>query len=405
MSKIITCPYCYNKFRNKDVEYQCENIETNVDGIKKCPEEVDRRFNDHWGIPRESRHFFKGKPFSFFSSTPKESKCDRCGKPSSRFVCPHCHNWLPTEMIAEGSEIISIVGAPNSGKTVYFFNLMRQLEKKGYLLGLTITAQDEGPDKQKKTSMIYRNMVKLMYEDHQLPPKTPVNEGEKPVPLIFKVSNKKVGQKSGKTIYIVFYDTPGEAFQDSEQISRMAHHVSNSAGVLLFVDPYNIQKLIGTIQAASDEEVVAGGLQENDNVLNSLLQKVDAKQSANKPFAIVFSKIDVVLKGLSKEGVEELQNNIDLSKNSSFFRTKKLSLSEIDQISGALEEISHEWDVGDMKERIRSKYKDENIRMFAVSSLGTQPDGDRIDDLKPYRVMDPLIWILHKMGGFDIPIE
>lgn len=404
MSKIITCPYCFKKFSNKDVEYQCENIETSVDGTRKCPEEVDQRFNDHWGIQRESRHFFKGKPFSLFSSTPRASKCDKCGKLSSRFVCPHCHNWLPTEMIAEGAEIISIVGAPNSGKTVYFFNLMRQLEKKGYLLGLTITAQDEGPDKQKKTSMIYREMVKLMYEEHQLPAKTPVNEGDKPVPLIFKVSNKKAGQKSGKTIYIVFYDTPGEAFQDSEQISRMADHVSNSAGILLFVDPYNIQKLIGTIQAASEDEVVAGGIQENDTVLNSLLQKVDAKQSENKPFAIVFSKIDVVLKGLAKEGAEELQNNIDLSKNSSFLKTKKLSLSEIDQISEALEIISQEWDVGDMKERIRAKYKDENIKMFAVSSLGSQPDGNSIVNLNPYRVMDPLAWILYKMG-FDIPVE
>lgn len=406
---IITCPYCYNKFSNRDVEYQCENIERSVDGTEKCPMEVDQKFNDHWGIPRESRHFFKGKPFGLLSlsCTPKESRCDRCGKPSSRFVCPHCHNWLPTDMIAEGSEIISIVGAPNSGKTVYFFNLMRQLEKKGYLLGLTITAQDEGPDRDKKTSMIYRDMVKRMYEDHELPDKTPVNEGEKPVPLIFKVSNKKIGKKSGNTIYIVFYDTPGEAFQDREMISRMADHVSNSAGILLFVDPYNIQKLFGTIKAASDEDVVAGGIQENDNVLNSLLQKVDARNSVNKPFAIVFSKIDVVLKGLSKEGAEELQNNIDLSKNSSFLRTKKFSLTEIDQISGALEEVSNDWDVGDMKERIREKYKEENIKMFAVSSLGNQtPPPDKYALWPtPYRVMDPLIWILHKMGGFDIPIE
>ena len=405
MSKIITCPYCYNKFVNKDVEYQCENIETTVDGTRKCEEEIDQRFNDHWGVPRMSRHFFKGKPFSLFSSTPKASKCDKCGKPSTRFVCPHCHNWLPTEMIEEGSEIISIVGAPNSGKTVYFFNLMRQLEMKGYLLGLTVTVQDEGPDKYKKTSMIYRDMVKLMYEDKLLPPKTPVNEGKKPVPLIFKLSNKKLGQKSGKTIYIVFYDTPGEAFQDSEQISRMADHVSNSAGILLFVDPYNIQKLTGTLQAASNGEVLSGGTQENDTVLNSLLQKVDVKQSENKPFAIVFSKIDAVMEGLSKEGAGVLQNNIDLKKNSSFLKNKKLSLSEIEQISGALEEISHDWDVGAMKARIREKYREENIKMFAVSSLGCQPVNGEIPNLNPYRVMDPLVWILHKMGGFDIPVE
>lgn len=403
MSKIITCPYCYNKFENDDVEYQCENIERSVDGTPKCPEEADERFNDHWGIPVESRHFFKGKPFGLFSSEPKPSKCDKCGKQSSRFVCPHCHNWLPTDMIKDGAEIISIVGAPNSGKTVYFFNLMRQLQKKASSLGISVTVQDEGPDPTKKTSVIYKGMVKKMYEDNELPPKTPVIEGERPIPLIFKVSNEKAGKKGGKSIYIVFYDTPGEAFQDREQMDRMADHVSNSAGILLFIDPYNIKKLTGTLQSASKEKIVTGSELENENVLNSLLQKVKEKESEDKPFAIVFSKIDAVLDGLSAERAGGLATILDLDRNSSFLKTKKFNLSEIDQISNALEEMSEEWDVEYIKSQVNEKYKEENIKMFAVSSLGSQPKDSRITNLNPYRVMDPLIWILYKIG-FDIPI-
>ena len=403
MSKIITCPYCYNKFENDDVEYQCENIERSVDGTPKCPEEADKRFNDHWGIPVESRHFFKGKPFGLFSSEPKPSKCDKCGKQSSRFVCPHCHNWLPTDMIKDGAENISIVGAPNSGKTVYFFNLMRQLQKKASSLGISVTVQDEGPDPTKKTSVIYKGMVKKMYEDNELPPKTPVIEGERPIPLIFKVSNEKAGKKGGKSIYIVFYDTPGEAFQDREQMDRMADHVSNSAGILLFIDPYNIKKLTGTLQSASEEEIVTGSELENENVLNSLLQKVNRKESEDKPFAIVFSKIDAVLDGLSAERAGGLATILDLDRNSSFLKTKKFNLSEIDQISNALEEMSEEWDVEYIKSQVNEKYKEENIKMFAVSSLGSQPKDSRITNLNPYRVMDPLIWILYKIG-FDIPI-
>lgn len=403
MSKIITCPYCYNKFENDDVEYQCENIERSVDGTPKCPEEADERFNDHWGIPVESRHFFKGKPFGLFSSEPKPSKCDKCGKQSSRFVCPHCHNWLPTDMIKDGAEIISIVGAPNSGKTVYFFNLMRQLQIKASSLGISVTVQDEGPDPTKKTSVIYKGMVEKMYENNELPPKTPVIEGERPIPLIFKVSNKKAGKKGGKSIYIVFYDTPGEAFQDREQMDRMADHVSNSAGILLFIDPYNIKKLTGTLQSASKEKIVTGSELENENVLNSLLQKVKEKESEDKPFAIVFSKIDAVLDGLSAERAGGLATILDLDRNSSFLKTKKFNLSEIDQISNALEEMSEEWDVEYIKSQVNEKYKEENIKMFAVSSLGSQPRDGRITNLNPYRVMDPLIWILYKIG-FDIPI-
>lgn len=401
MSKIITCPYCYNKFENDDVEYQCENIERSVDGTPKCPEEADERFNDHWGIPVESRHFFKGKPFGLFSSEPKPSKCDKCGKQSSRFVCPHCHNWLPTDMIKDGAEIISIVGAPNSGKTVYFFNLMNQLRKKSGL-NISVIAQDEGPNPAKKTSVIFDYMINLM-EGGELPPKTPVLEGERPIPLIFKVSNKKAGKKGGKSIYIVFYDTPGEAFQDKEQMKRMAEHVSNSAGILLFIDPYNIKKLTGTLQSASKEKIVTGSEHENESVLNSLLQEVKEKESEDKPFAIVFSKIDAVLDGLSAERAGGLATILDLNRNSSYMKTKKFDLSEIEQISNALEEMSEEWDLEYIKSHVNEKYKEENIRMFAVSSLGSQPKNGRITDLRPYRVMDPLIWILYKIG-FDIPI-
>jgi GTPase Era involved in 16S rRNA processing len=242
-----------------------------------------------------------------------------------------------------------------------------------------------------------------MYEYNELPPKTPVIEGERPIPLIFKVSNEKAGKKGGKSIYIVFYDTPGEAFQDREQMDRMADHVSNSAGILLFIDPYNIKKLTGTLQSASEEQIVTGSELENENVLNSLLQKVKRKESEDKPFAIVFSKIDAVLDGLSAERAGGLATILDLDRNSSFLKTKKFNLSEIDQISNALEEMSEEWDVEYIKSQVNEKYKEENIRMFAVSSLGSQPKDSRITDLRPYRVMDPLIWILYKIG-FDIPI-
>ena len=94
-----------------------------------------------------------------------------------------------------------------------------------------------------------------------------------------------------------------------------------------------------------------------------------------------------------------------MNSNSSFLRTKSFSLSEIDQISGALEAVSDEWDIGYMRAKIAEKYREENIKMFAVSSLGSQPDGDTVGKIQPYRVMDPLVWILYKMGGFDIPVE
>ena len=138
--KRILCPYCFKHFFNVDAEYQCENNEVDVNMRAFCPTSADEKFNNHWGFPVESRHFFKKKTLasSLFGAAPGPATCDICGTETKRFVCPHCHNWLPSEMIAEGAEIVSIIGAPNSGKTVYFISLIHELIKYGYKLGLTL---------------------------------------------------------------------------------------------------------------------------------------------------------------------------------------------------------------------------------------------------------------------------
>ena len=53
----------------------------------------------------------------------------------------------------------------------------------------------------------------------------------------------------------------------------------------------------------------------------------------------------------------------------------------------------------------------DNARFFGVSALGAmtnenlQIDIPENQEVKPFRVRDPLIWVLHKLGGFGIPVE
>ena len=86
-----------------------------------------------------SKHVFFpkiGLRDKLFGYKPRACECDVCGAPSTRFVCPHCNNWLPTEMIEKGSEIISVIGGPASGKSNYIVALIQQLQKYGYKLTL-----------------------------------------------------------------------------------------------------------------------------------------------------------------------------------------------------------------------------------------------------------------------------
>lgn len=40
-----------------------------------------------------------------------------------------------------------------------------------------------------------------------------------------------------------------------------------------------------------------------------------------------------------------------------------------------------------------------NAHFFGVSSFGAAPDNGRLpDEIKPHRVLDPILWLLHQSG-------
>jgi len=406
--KTILCPYCFNHFDNVDAEYQCENFEMNASRtMELCPSESDPKYNQHWGYEGAvTKHFFKGKkPLLALAYTPKPAKCDKCGMPSTRFVCPHCHNWLPTEMIEEGSEIISIIGAPSSGKTVYFLSLIHELKRVGYKLGLTVRAKDEAPNKEMRTSVVYNRLSSNLFDDHMLPDETHVSERQ--YPLIFKlISSKNPGtvSKDDKSIYLVFYDTAGEAFESSEQIDRMAKHLVESSGIILLVDPFSIKKLRTRMATAGIPLPESSKVSVFDALAN-MIEKVGAdKKFLNKYMALTFSKFDAVDEGLEACGENRV---MDMSKNSPFLKSGIYSIDDTHSVDGRLDKFARDiCDLGQMVHDVGTKFDraNGNLCLFAVSSLGMRPDGSNVEDIEPYRVLDPLVWILHKMGGFHIPV-
>ena len=411
--KNIICPYCFNSFLNLDVEYQCENNETDSSFNRFCPEEIDQKYTDHWNEAIPINHVFKKKSLasSLFGSVPGAAKCDVCGAETSKFVCPHCHNWLPAEMIEEGSEIISIVGDPASGKTVYFTSLIHELMKYGYRLGLSVTPKDEAPDDTRRTSVIYRQMATGMFNNNKLPAKTPEASADTPsIPLIFSLSTKKAGKKGGKTIYLVFYDTPGESFKHEEQVRKLVKYLKESSGIIMLIDPFSVRGLRDII---SNVAAVDNKPTDEIKILDTLKNYASSQKSvSNNPLAITFSKIDAVVNGLAAAG-EDSMLGIDLKRNSSFLQTGKFSLLETEMIHKTFltsegddqEGLLQKWDIGNVFSEATSRFS--NVKLFAVSSTGVMPKNkyQLEGEVKPYRVMDPLIWILHEMGGFNIPVE
>lgn len=406
MGKTILCPYCFETFDNTEVMVQCDNYATRtVDGKPQeiCARETNTLFNEHWDTQVMLKHVFNPS-ISWLDKIrgykPKACQCDMCGSTTSRFVCPHCNNWLPTEMIEKGSEIISVIGGPASGKSNYIVTLIHQLQKYGYKLQLgQILPQLVGRNKAEYTRNLYEKAKDSIFKDHIPVAKTATTEH--PIPWIFRLES----HATKKAVYLVFYDTAGESFKDPEEIRRNAKYLEKSRAVIVLLDTLSvphIQRILERKNIVNQDH--ATQFSETMDALNNFA--TDNTQLYKRPFAFVMSKFDSVI-----QNQEDLEFDVSPFKyDSSFIQTGKLSLREIGESSESIKSYLERWDEGQLSFDIVNKWGD-NACFFGVSALGTMTNENlqiNISDgqqVKPFRVMDPLVWVLHKLGGFGIPVE
>lgn len=386
---------------------QCENHTTRIvngQTVEICESEMNDRFNQFWGQIVMSKHVFKPK-ISILEKikgfNPRPCKCDNCGYPSRNFVCPHCNNSLPQKMIEKGSEIISVIGGPESGKSNYIVALIQQLRKFGYKLQLNdITPESVGRNEDEYTTKLFEKARESIFKRHEPVAKTAVTP--RSIPWIVNIESTT----TKKAVYLVFYDTAGESFKNPEEIKRNAKYLDKSKAVIVVLDTLSLPY----IQRILDRKKIS-----NLNNATPFSETMDALKNFarnnehlyKRPFAFVMSKFDSVI-----ENQEDLDFDITPFKhNSSFIQTGKLSLKDIDEASNTIKSYMEDhWDNGQLGSDIVNKWGD-NARFFGVSALGTMTNENmKIDipdnqEVKPFRVMDPLIWVLHKLGGFGIPVE
>lgn len=423
----VLCPYCFKEFRREEVQIQCKNTGTvlkmNERGVSVsedvCPLEEDEVYSNYWGTRLRVRHIFDAKLTSkelgglFRKPQAIQQKCcPQCGTLSDNFVCPHCHNRLPVEMIEKGSEIISVIGGPYSGKSNYIVSLIHELKKYGTSIGLSVTLQQVGRKDKDKTTNMYNEAKKTIFDHNQALDKTPADV-KHPIPWIMKLESLK----TGKAVYLVFYDTAGEAFKDADQIARDAEYLQHSKAVIVAFDTFAIPKIERILKKRNIEvndkiskydetwETIKGLTQGNDKIFS-------------RPFAFVFTKFDVVIdnaRDLDFSVASFVDENAKF-KNSSFVKTGKVSFSELNNNSSAIKKaLTERWNEGteaDIVEYTTKKWGD-NSMFFGLSALGGMKDGSSIrtetvdgeEVVTPVKVLDPLVWILAKLGGFGIKTE
>jgi len=394
MKKII-CPFCFHKFRKADVWFRCDN--------NSCSHKSeDKALNDFWGQNQQRKNLaFKPEGFSLFGS--ESAKCPKCKTSTLKVICPECHNSLFKDMIDEDSTIISIIGGQSSGKTNYITVLIQELLNRCYTFDAAITeitacgdVYDANTGKAYNTAHRYReDFYNQLYNQKVCHAATRRDAFSNRIPLIYRL----VIGKHKKSVFLVFYDTAGENFHTADEIRKNAEFLKNSAGIIFLLDTFGIDdvnKKLGNISNKSYRYIFDPVV----NYMQNNMSSAEQNEFKKKPLALAFSKIDTILNDKNYD-----IPGINMQTNSSFLSDEKISLNDLYAMHiGLNDTLRGKWDEKMFLKNIKTNLG-EKVCFFGFSALGEMPNIDgSIKNVKPYRVLDPLVWILHELG-YPIPLK
>lgn len=384
MPKIV-CPYCFEEFNRSDVMFRCTNDE--------CEKDIDPEMSKFWGQDRKMLPAIYNNLGWFarkMGSMPDSANCDKCGHTSYTVICPHCHNMIPKEMVEHKGYIISIIGARSSGKTNYITVLIDQLRKYGSKLGnLGILASTVADERRDCTQVRYQtDFYDVLFKRGILPAQTKITDQKSKIPLIYTITQKGVEHP----LYLVFYDTAGENFNDPKNISKNVKFLDESDAVIFLLDTFSIPYIHDKLNIKGEIEL------KYDVILNNIIDhfkngdKKKKEAHFGKPMAFAFSKIDAILDH-SDDLAETAIPGMTLDQNSPFLDGGGVRMDDIDAVSDGLRAALNSWYEDGFVNNAENNYK--NLKYFGFSALGKDPGNDNhIEGIKPYRVLDPLIWIL-----------
>ncbi|MFB7814528.1 hypothetical protein ACFC0X_10045 [Paenibacillus chitinolyticus] len=390
----IVCPYCFNKFEPDDVVFRATHIKDSDDDFMLQEDERlnswRRKFNLS-EVDMEAVILPSTIPDSYktYVQNVLVAVTDRYGETTRRRLCPYCHNELPISAGKVPSNIISIVGASQVGKSVYMTSLIHTLQHTT-ASNFNAACMPLSAEISRKFRQHYHEPI---FERGSMLQSTNPNEQQEPFIFQFVFKDEREAP-----LTIVFFDVAGEGMVQREYLDIYASHIKNSSGILFLVDPLQIRSIRDKIQinVGGEQGEFANRYDEPREVVISLFENFIAHQSNSKteiPTAIVLTKSDM-LQYLKEEDSEYIQPNSNVFRN--VVHQGYLDESEFQNING---------EIGRFIEKVDRPFKDavdvyfSNTAYFAVSALGTNPVNKQISGvINPTRVDEPFIWLLHKLG-------
>jgi len=393
----LSCPFCYNAIkRRSELYFLCRGKPTAT--RPACRPEADEARRNLTGFAEPTLPAFEAVAENLMLPRNK-AHCPHCLGETKTRACPHCHTALPMEFGTDASPMVAMVGARGTGKTVYLTVLAEELQKPKIRkeFRASVRTIGDGQDGFGAQTQWVRQNIRQVYRDRRLFEATAQAIGGRKEPVVLEWRGEHtglLGRRKFRTNYLSFYDTAGEDLSTDGQTYNL-HYLAAADYLILLLDPFQlpeVQRLLRLPPAA-----VRHGI-DGESPIGVLHRITDALKRGDHwngrqitvPIAVAFAKMDAYYRHIDETHLLR--------------RTKRRPGGYDDTAGRTIHEqmaaLLNQWGGAEIDDHLRSHYR--SYQYFAVSALGAEPDYETnmVDPrgVRPDRVEEPLLWLMHKGG-------
>ncbi|MGG4400418.1 hypothetical protein ABEW61_09845 [Paenibacillus amylolyticus] len=390
----IVCPYCFSKFSPEEAVFRAAHHRDDDEDYALGEDAKLNRYRERFGLDT----VFDMEAVLAPHDVPEEHRIysdnivmglnDRYGVVTRRRLCPQCHNELPVTAGKAPSNIISIIGASQVGKSVYMTSLIHTLQH------YTADHFDAAcmPLNAEISRRFRADYEEPLFERGDLLDSTQKEKLQEPFifQFVFKDEDKA-------PLTLVFFDVAGEGMVEQDYLGLHGQHIKNSAGILFMVDPLQIRSIRDKIRINLGNEPGewTPRYDEPRDVVLTMFGDFIAyqdKAKTNIPTAVVLTKSDM-LHSLKDDEGDYIKSNSNVFRN--MVHRDWFDLTEFENIDGEIRRFIEKVD-RPFKGTMDVYFKD--TAYFAVSALGSNPVDMKLQGVvSPIRVDEPFLWLLYKL--------
>lgn len=303
---------------------------------------------------------------------------------------PNCRKLLPHNIESVDMRSIVVLGDIFSGKSHYLAALIRQIEDgqirnpNGRISFMCLT-----PDVLRKYDSYYIDT--LFNKKQQLDATQPETIRDKPKePLIFELSVRKSLDHPPRKINLVFYDASGEDYADPTRLVIFSTYVLSASAIIFLADPISMPNILNSLPDHLQNQPVTG--RRASFVLSQaidLLERDRGFSLRNIPIAVALSKSDLLK--ILKRATERYHFLTNPAGNYS----SGVDLKDLQVVDAEVRKLLETY--GD--QALIDATQTWDVQFFAVSATGNAPDPNGLyPAVTPIRCLDPVLWILLKLG-------